>query len=614
MEEASRLDFRLSLSGRHKPDPDLSDLLESWKKHWPEALEAWSRFTKLTEPRWCLTQADEAREELSASFAMIRLEDHAIAISLRQVRQLGLDPFAVEIMAHEIGHHVYAPADLRDNARLIARTRAGLPTREAMSGYIANLYTDLLINDRLERAAELKMAEVYRKLKSQDKVDRLWALYMRIYEVLWSLPPGTLIAPGLDGRIQSDAVLGARVIRSYAKDWLEGAGRFAALCLPYLLEQAEKAAKSWEPWLDTLEAGAGTGVPDGLAEIEEGELEGALHPAEDPDLSGLGRIEKENEPSTTAPRTGGRETVGGRKNQYRDPKEYTDLMKSLGVKISEREMIIRYYRERAVPHLIKFPRPETPEATDPHPEGLDTWDPGSPLSDVDWTETLVRGLQVIPGVTTVRRTYGAAPGHQPEKLPVDLYLGVDCSGSMMNPAVGLSYPILAGTIIVLSALRAGSKVMATLSGEPGEYTSTDGFIRQEREILKVLTGYLGTGYSFGVLRLKEAFLSVRKPSRPVHVLIVTDSDIFYMLKEVKGGWDIARDALAAAGGGGTMVLNLSSRSGVAKEIDRLESIGFNVHLVADWEMMIAFARAFSKAKYEKQKRPRPASPGRPAAG
>ena len=29
--------------------------------------------------------------------------------------------------------------------------------------------------------------------------------------------------------------LGARLIRSYARDWLDGSGKFAALCLPYLL-------------------------------------------------------------------------------------------------------------------------------------------------------------------------------------------------------------------------------------------------------------------------------------------------------------------------------------------------------------------------------------------
>ncbi len=42
--------------------------------------------------------------------------------------------------------------------------------------------------------------------------------------------------------MEGDAWLGARVIRVYARDWLHAAGRFAALVLPYLAEDAEKDA------------------------------------------------------------------------------------------------------------------------------------------------------------------------------------------------------------------------------------------------------------------------------------------------------------------------------------------------------------------------------------
>ena len=39
-----------------------------------------------------------------------------------------------------------------------------------------------------------------------------------------------------DLELEGDAYLGARLIRSYAREWLDGSGRFAALCLPYLQE------------------------------------------------------------------------------------------------------------------------------------------------------------------------------------------------------------------------------------------------------------------------------------------------------------------------------------------------------------------------------------------
>lgn len=564
---------------------DLDALRAAWSARWEEALAIWSPFTKLAPPRFCVTGGDEKREGLTQSFAMIRFADHAVVISLRQVAERGLEAFPREILAHEIGHHVLAPADLRDNARLLARVRAGLPTRERFAGFVANLYTDLLINDRLQRSAGLRLSDVYERLRSPTQ-DTLWQVYMRIYEVLWSLPAGTLVAGELTEEQNVDAALGARLVRVYGRDWLRGAGRFAMLCLTYLLGIPDEKHLRWVDWSDTLDAGAGEALPDGLATLDDGELEGAIHPVDDPELTGLAPMGGE-----------GRTEVGGRKNAYRDPARYLDLMKSLGVKIDEGEVVARYYRELAVPHLIRFPVKLEKPATDPHPEGLDVWDTGSPLSNVDWMQSLIRSPQIIPGVTTWERTYGDDVGSDPKKTPVDLYLGVDCSGSMNNPKLSLSYPVLAGAIITLSALRAGARAMACLSGEPGRYTQTEGFVRDERALLRLLTGYLGTGYSFGVLRLKETF--VEAPPRPVHVLIVTDSDLFMMLDQVPDGWGIAARTLEIAGGGGTVVLHMGGPGGWAPHIERLRVQGWTVHLVASHEDLVAFARAFSRQHYER---------------
>src|SRR5262249_2470065 len=138
-----------------------NELLDQWTAQWPAALEAWSRFVQLHEPTWCSTKAEESAAQLTGSFAMIRLVDHSIVVSLRQIAELGLQDFAKEILAHEIGHHVFCPADLTDNARMLARMRVGLPTKEHLAPFIANLYSDLLINDRLQRAADLDMSGVY---------------------------------------------------------------------------------------------------------------------------------------------------------------------------------------------------------------------------------------------------------------------------------------------------------------------------------------------------------------------------------------------------------------------------------------------------------------------
>ncbi len=586
----------------------IDNLLSEWSAQWPAALEVWSRFVQLHEPIWCVTTQEEAAAGLAGSFAMIRLVDHSVVVSLRQVVEQGLQQFAKEILAHEIGHHVYCPADLTDNARMLARMRIGLPTKEHLAPFISNLYSDLLINDRLQRSTGLDMSGVYLRLGSKCR-DRLWTLYMRTYELLWKLDRGRLARGEIDERLNQDAQLGARLIRSYSKDWLDGTGRFAALCLPYLLEdEAARMQELMSIWSDTRSAGSGA-IPDGLTEIDDDELTGAIHPADDPELSGVQCPEALPEAETSQAKA--QQTGMKTAKNCRLPIEYAEVLKAAGANADPAEVTARYYRERAIPHLIRFPVRKVPQATDPLPESLDVWDVSSPLEQIDWLGTLLNSPQVVPGVTTRARQYGTSPGLEAETIPLDLYLGVDCSGSMGNPAHHLSYPVLAGAIIALSALRAGSRVKVVLSGEPGKTISTKDFERDAATVLKTLTSYLGTGFSFGIHRLAETFDRVAKRSspvkaRPVHMLIMSDNDMFSMLDSTaagRSGWDVVREALELAGSG-TFVLELPENVRSAQwsqntsgYLDRIRETGWTVSCVSSMEELIEFARVFSRGRF-----------------
>src|SRR6185436_17115547 len=131
-------------------------------------------------PALCLSDEEAAGEGLGVSFAMIRLVDQAIVVSLPAVARSALDAYPLEVLAHEIGHHVLAPATLTDHARMIARMRWALPTAERLAPTVANLYTDLLINDRLQRSAGLRLADVYRTLAEREgSGGAVWAIYTR---------------------------------------------------------------------------------------------------------------------------------------------------------------------------------------------------------------------------------------------------------------------------------------------------------------------------------------------------------------------------------------------------------------------------------------------------
>jgi hypothetical protein len=381
-----------------------------------------------------------------------------------------------------------------------------------------------------------------------------------------------------------------------------------------LEDEAARTQKLMSVWSDTRCAGA-DGIPDGLTEIDNGELTGAIHPADDPELSG---VEPDSRASDTA---SANDTVSKKETQqtgtktakdYRQPIDYAEVLKAAGVNIDPAEVTARYYRERAIPHLIPFPVRTLPRASDPLPEALEVWDVGNPLEQIDWVGTLLTSPHVVPGVTTRERQFGTSPGTDPERIPVDLYLGVDCSGSMWNPAHHLSYPVLAGAIIALSALRTGSRVKVVLSGEPGSTRSTPAFERDAATILKTLTSYLGTGFSFGIHRLAETFnpstkISCGARQRPIHMLIVSDNDMFSMLDstaDLHKGWDIARASLSFAGGGGTFVLELpphvrSSQwaQSTSTYLERIREMGWTVSIVSSMEELIEFARQFSRGKF-----------------
>ena len=583
------------------------ELLSQWKLAWPKALAVWSRFTRLSDPRLCLTTVEAAKEGMSGSFAMIRLFDKAVFINLEEVSKLDLDNYAIEVLAHEIGHHILAPANPNDHFLLMARIRKALPTQEHQAAMVANLYTDLLINDKLQRRGGLRMSDIYfllNKNRSLPTEPCVWALYMRIYEHLWQIEKGDLSGRfKADAQFEIDSWLGSKVIRVYASDWLIGAGRFATLLLPYLMKE-QNLASVLRNFHDTKEA-AKNCEPSGLTDIDEDEKNNNIHPAEDPLIT-----DKELEEGSKDTKIKGLLAVKQKGfGQRREPFEYGEILKSAGINLTDHEIAIRYYREAALPYLIPFPVQKTLEGSEPLIEGLEPWELGSPFDQIDWMESLIRSPIVFPGLTTVQRQFGNVEGENPSTEPIDLDIYVDSSGSMPNPQATVSYLALAGAIITLSALRVGARVQATLWSGTKEFITTDGFVQSQDKILSVLVGYFGGATAFPIHILRETFIK-RKPSdRPCHILMISDDGITTMFdKDEKGnsGWDISSMALKNGRAGGTMALNMvknweTYKSGYPVILKKArEEQKWKINTIEKMEDLIEFARAFSKNQYQQK--------------
>jgi hypothetical protein len=576
-------------------------LIDRWREAWPQALATWSKYTRLHDARLCASRVEAAKEGLTGSFAMIRLLDQSVVVDLETTHKLGLDDYAVEVLAHEIGHHVLAPATATDQFRLLARIRHALPTLERHAPMVANLYTDLYINDRLQRQAGLRMADIYRRLATSSDKDPnakpggVWTLYMGIYEHLWKLDKGSLGGPVNDERSETDAWLGARLIRVYAGDWMTAAGRFASLLLPYLVDDvAHDPAIGYVQ--DTKDAAEGC-EPSGAQDIEADEIGGVMHPSEDPNITGVdGPAPKE--PVTDAQGRG----------QAREPFEYGEILRAAGIKLSDHDIAVRYYRERALPHLVAFPTRPSPDSPELQLEGLEPWDIGDPLDEVDWLQSIIQSPRVIPGMTTVRRLYGREPASEVARVPVDLDMYVDSSGSMPNPQRQTSYLALAGAVIALSALRVGSRVQVTLWSGKSQVMHTDGFVRDEDTILRVLTGFYGGSTTFPIHRLRDTFANRSATARPVHILMISDDGITTMFdadERGNSGWNVSAQAMAAGRAGGTMALNIPSdwefrgngNLGIALKRARREQ-GWDIHAIAQMKDLLEFARQFSRRHYD----------------
>lgn len=562
-------------------------LEDDWRAQWPEAQRLWGPFIRLHDPKMFRSTSAAAAAGLTGSFAAFSLTGREVMIDLAAVRKLGLEDLPLEVLAHEVGHHVLCPADLTDGGRLLDRVRRGLPGLESHAPMIQNMYSDLLINDRLLRARGLRMAEVYLRTRGTTS-SPLWTFYMRIFEILWAKPSGTLTVGDVDAAMEGDAQLGAKLARVYAGDWLAGAGGFAALCRRYLEESVAQEAATVGRLLCVGVVDGDAQAP-GLTKVDDSPV---VHPALDPKVNEFAEEQADNATDPDAPPSG---------SQYREPFQYGQVLRQLGLNLSDAEVAARYYRERALPHLLPFPVRRRPPTSEPMPEGLGTWDVGEPLEAVDWLSSTLRSPVVVPGVTTVQRLTGLADGDDSDERPVDLDIYVDSSGSMPNPARYVSYLTLAGAILALSALRAGARVQVTLWSGTRQFTVTDGFVRDERAIFAVLTGHFGGATAFPLHVLRETY---RDRDRPTHIVVISDDGVDTMFRpnDEQGtqGSVIAANALAAAGAGGTLLLNIRA----ARQRDRIADLatGWDLHVVTKWDELVAFAAEFSRRTYERSTR------------
>lgn len=503
-----------------------STLTPAQEAAWSEALALWG--VRLRPP---VLVADAHQ----GSFAWFSFPPQ-VHVDLAEARRDGVEDQLASIFAHEIGHHVLAPSTrvagltiTQQMARAIAvgsvEPRPDLP---ALARRLGNLWSDLLINVRVARRqgqvhpdVEPGMVTVWRRLAASGPApSTLWWLVLRAYELLWSLPDGTLAsdrprtpvpAAGPDGRPSTptdpalDAELLAETVRTFAVDPVGGALRFGMLVAPYLDAPVPVQAC----------AGEADAAPPTAAELAEvlrdpRLQEEPVHPA----LAGR---------RGAAPAGDGR--AEGSSGQGYGLAQTLELWSS-----ADPDAVMRAWYEAAARRWVRPLREPAPTRPAPPdlPGALEVWDVDEDPTLIDWPATLVGGPRVVPGVTTRRRT--TLPDEpEPRWTGVELDLYVDCSGSMRHPSHE-SPAVLAGAIVIGSVLRAGGRVQVTSFSGPGQVAGTAGPTRRAEDAMAALLTFFGGGTTFPLDLLAQRHLGVERsvPGRPSprrHLLVLSDDGL-----------------------------------------------------------------------------------------
>ena len=226
MKRTSSADRNHDDASRSSPGLDSADV----ERAWTAALDLWG--VRLRSPElW------PGKGEAIGSFAWFGFPPR-VHIDPIMVAELAIGAELETVFAHEIGHHVLAPATRIDSLKIrhqMARALAatGIGDLDTKAAELANLWSDLLVNTRIHSlqsarlgadrrfaqepaAAEPGIVRIWRALRHDGGSPLMW-VYLRASEILWRLPSDSLCsaeppqvavkaAPAMPGPANSPAV------------------------------------------------------------------------------------------------------------------------------------------------------------------------------------------------------------------------------------------------------------------------------------------------------------------------------------------------------------------------------------------------------------------------
>jgi hypothetical protein len=508
--------------------------------------------------------------------AQIDLGTRVVSLNGPLIVRKGLLNSVEALLAHEVGHHVCYPATLAVQARLRSMEKALIPIEDYS---LINLFTDLLINERLGHDLEEPLVAVYRAFAGDSpwEQDPAFLFYMSVYEELWRRPEGELLGPFHAAfereypGYRADAQLLAQNLFAIEPNLYTQFLLFASVLSRYIQPRGERKLVT----IDPNQCGCGDPSADDWAEaitLTQAERE-AVERARREGWISEEEAERLNGPDVRERRI------------HHLPGNGTDEAERVP------EIMAAYYRQQAERYLVR-PPPQRALGEAVVPTTLTEWEPGDPARAIDWLATLVRHGDRLGVAQPLRREWIADyEGLEVPSWQVRLEIYLDVSGSMPNPTTTLNAMTLAAQILATGALRAGGAVRALIYSS--DHVAYWQWCRSEVEMSRFLMHYVGGGtrFPFAVLRDSVAACGSRQPLR----VVITDRDFDANVDTAPEHGRVLADAAACTPG--TLLLLHQPRR---ERVHAYQQLGARVVAVEDLADFPALAGRLANALFTQE--------------
>ncbi len=495
--------------------PTYPKIEEAIDRVWESAREHWAQSILLKRP---VVDADHH------SVARLDLRNRQIFVSGPMITDQNLLGSMEAILAHEVGHHARYPRSMATAARMRMLETQLIPLERFTA---INLFTDLLINEHLgRRGLHHELAAVYLAGGASHATPATFLFTLAIYEELWQLEPRSLVGTGHDKLLE--------IHESYRAE--------AHLVAQDLFRLGPNIFTQFLFYLSVLSRYLTQEAEDSLEHMQHA-CNCAGDPTNDDWATALNPSALEDEAVDRAEREGW--LAKDQIRRLRDAKDLSQRTSGLpgslgGMGDRVPEIMAAWYRRKAEQHLIK-PPPQRHLGEAVVPTVLEEWEPGDPLTGIDWLASLrTRGPKYGAAAPMVREPVADHDGLEVELWQPRSEIYLDVSGSMADPRLAENAMTLAAMIVAVGTLRAGGWARALIYSH--EHVKLWNWTRSVNEMSRFLMHYVGGGTEFPFHVLEDSVEACTR-TKPVRI-VLTDRDFHHNVNHHDASERILRDAAA----------------------------------------------------------------------